>query len=114
MNIFAIETSCDETSASILRENKVLSNVISSQAFHSEFGGVVPELASRAQLEAIDLVASRAFEDSKVSASDIELVAATSGPGLIGSLLTGLNYAKAYALARDTKFIAVNHIEAHL
>jgi tRNA N6-adenosine threonylcarbamoyltransferase len=112
--ILAIETSCDETSASVLRDNEVLSNVISSQLFHNEFGGIVPELASRAQITAIDKVVNKALEDSETDVKDINLTAATRGPGLIGSLLTGLNYAKGFAIARKINFIGINHIESHL
>lgn len=114
INILAFETSCDETSAAVLQENEVLSNVISSQSFHNEFGGVVPELASRGQITAIDAVTKKAIGESGIDAERINLAAAASGPGLIGSLLTGLNYAKAFAIGRNIQFIAVNHIEAHL
>ncbi len=114
LNILAFETSCDETSAAILLDNEVLSNIISLQTFHNEYGGIVPELASRAQLEVIDKVTRKAIADSRIESGEIGLVAAASGPGLIGSLLTGLNYAKAFAIGRNIRFIAVNHIEAHM
>jgi N6-L-threonylcarbamoyladenine synthase len=112
--IFAIESSCDETSAAILNDNIVLSNVISSQLFHSKYGGIVPELASRAHIESIDRIANEALKSADVDSKKIDVVAATKGPGLIGSLLVGLNYAKAFSLAKKTKFIGVNHIESHL
>jgi N6-L-threonylcarbamoyladenine synthase len=112
--IFAIETSCDETSASILDENRVLSNVISSQFFHNEYGGIVPELASRAHLKSIDKIVQSAFDTARASRGDINLTAATQGPGLIGSLLVGYNYAKGFAAANQKPFIGVNHIESHL
>lgn len=112
--IFAIESSCDETSAAILHGHKVLSNIISSQLFHSEYGGIVPELASRAHIEAIDLISSEAFKKAGVSKNDVDLVSATAGPGLIGSLLVGYNYAKAFAISRNLRFIGINHIESHL
>jgi N6-L-threonylcarbamoyladenine synthase len=114
VNILAVETSCDETSVSVLRDNEVLSNIISSQAFHSEFGGIVPELASRAQIKQLDTVAVKAFADAGIEPVSINLTAATRGPGLIGSLLTGLNYTKAFAIASRIRFIGINHIEAHL
>lgn len=111
---FAIETSCDETSASILKDNKVLSNIISSQQFHTEYGGIVPELASRAHINFIDKVSCTAFKESGIKPDKINLVSATQGPGLIGSLLVGLNYAKAFSVAKKIKFIGINHIESHL
>lgn len=112
--IFAIESSCDETSAAVLKDNLVLSNIISSQLFHTKYGGIVPELASRAHIEIIDKISFEALEAAKVDEEKINLVAATKGPGLIGSLLVGLNYAKAFSLARRSKFIGVNHVESHL
>ena len=114
LTIFAIETSCDETSAAILRNNTVLSNIVSSQLFHSKYGGIVPELASRAQISAIDRICNAAIEEAKINKNEINLVAATKGPGLIGSLLVGLNYAKAFAVSKSIKFLGINHIEAHL
>lgn len=112
--IFAIETSCDETAASILKDNVVLSNVISSQMFHSEYGGIVPELASRAHIEIIDKIAAEAFRQASVKKEQISLVAATQGPGLIGSLLVGYNYAKSFALSSNIPFAGLNHIKSHL
>jgi N6-L-threonylcarbamoyladenine synthase len=112
--IFAIETSCDETSASILNEHNVLSNIVSSQMFHSQYGGIVPELASRAHIKTIDKIAAEAFVKAQINKSQIELVAATQGPGLIGSLLVGYNYAKSFAIALNIPFIGINHIESHL
>lgn len=111
---FAIESSCDETSAAVLRDNTVLSNIISSQHFHSEYGGIVPELASRAHVEAIDEISLSAVKQANVSKNEISLVSATAGPGLIGSLLVGYNYAKSFAISRGIKFIGINHIESHL
>lgn len=113
-SIFAIETSCDETSASIFSENIVLSNTISSQFFHNKYGGIVPEFASRAHIKSIDKIVSSAFEKAGVSKNEINLTAATRGPGLIGSLLVGYNYAKGFALANRIPFIGINHIESHL
>lgn len=114
LTIFAIETSCDETSAAILEDNSVKSNIISSQLFHTEYGGIVPELASRAHISAIDRIADAAISKSGISKNNIDIVAATNGPGLIGSLLVGLNYAKSFSLAAGKKFIGINHIESHL
>ena len=113
-SILAIETSCDETSASVLKENEVLSNVISSQLFHSAYGGIVPELASRAHITIIDDIVKSALDESKMKISDIDLVCATQGPGLIGSLLVGYNYGKAIAVAGNKSFLGINHIESHL
>src|SRR5664279_5371557 len=89
--IFAVESSCDETSAAVLRDNSVISNIISSQLFHTEYGGIVPELASRAHIKTIDRIVRQSFEESSLTKKDITLVAATQGPGLIGSLLVGYN-----------------------
>ncbi len=113
-HIFAIETSCDETSAAVLSGNTVLSNVISSQLFHSEYGGIVPELASRAHIKIIDRIVNEAIEKAGVSKEQIGLVAATQGPGLIGSLLVGYNFAKSFAIGLGAPFIGINHIESHL
>lgn len=111
---FAIESSCDETSAAILKNGKVISNIISSQYFHKEYGGIVPELASRAHVEHIDEIVNCCFERSGLKRSDISLVAATRGPGLIGSILVGYNYAKGFALAAKLPFVGIDHIESHL
>ncbi len=111
---FAIESSCDETSASVLMDGKVLSNIISSQYFHKEYGGIVPELASRAHVKIISQIAEQALNDSGISRSEISLVAATRGPGLIGSLLVGYNYAKGFALALGKPFMGIDHIESHM
>ena len=113
-NILAIETSCDETSASVLKGNEVLSNVISSQLFHTAYGGIVPELASRAHIEIIDKIVQSSLDESGINISGIDLVCATQGPGLIGSLLIGYNYAKAIAVAGNKIFLGINHIESHL
>ncbi|MBS1513968.1 MAG: tRNA (adenosine(37)-N6)-threonylcarbamoyltransferase complex transferase subunit TsaD [Bacteroidetes bacterium] len=118
MKILAFETSCDETSAAVLNcddsNNKVLSNIISSQLFHSEFGGVVPEIASREHLKNISHITKQALEKANITLKDIDLVCATSEPGLIGALLVGLNYAKALACAIKKPFVPVNHILSHL
>ncbi|MCF6097196.1 tRNA (adenosine(37)-N6)-threonylcarbamoyltransferase complex transferase subunit TsaD [Thermovorax subterraneus] len=111
-----IETSCDETSAAIVAGGRrILSNVILSQTeWHERFGGVVPEIASRKHLESICAVVEKAFQEAKVDFSDIDLVAVTNGPGLIGALLVGVSYAKAVAYAIKKPLIGVNHIEGHI
>jgi N6-L-threonylcarbamoyladenine synthase len=112
--ILGIESSCDETSAAILQGFNVRSHIVYSQMVHKKYGGVVPELASRAHEHAISQVVDSAFADVDIKPEDIDAIAVTSGPGLMGALLVGLNYAKGFALARDIPFIAVNHVEAHL
>lgn len=111
-----IETSCDETSASVLLNGRnVLSNIISSQiSIHKKFGGVVPEVASRKHVEAISWVIEEALREAKIGFGDIDLVAATYGPGLVGALLVGLSAAKGIALSIKKPFIGVNHIEGHI
>ena len=114
--IFAIESSCDETAAAIVKNGRdVLSNVVASQIkTHIEFGGVVPEVAAREHLEAINVVIAQAFEQANLTANDITAFAATVGPGLVGSLLVGMNAGKALAIAHDKPFIGVNHLNAHV
>ncbi|MBR9978208.1 MAG: tRNA (adenosine(37)-N6)-threonylcarbamoyltransferase complex transferase subunit TsaD [Bacteroidetes bacterium] len=114
MTILGIESSCDETSAAVFRDETLLSNVISSQFFHSEYGGVVPELASRAHLKSMLPIVRQAMLEAGITLNEITAVAATQGPGLIGSLLVGLNFGKALAISLDIPFIPVHHIEAHL
>lgn len=116
MYILAIETSCDDTAASVLLNGrKVLSNVVSSQvSVHQKYGGVVPELASRKHLEAIVPVVKEALEIAGVTLKDIQAIAVTQGPGLIGSLLVGLSFAKSLAFSAGIPFVGINHIEAHL
>lgn len=111
-----IETSCDETSVSVVKDGrKILSNTIFSQIKqHAKFGGVVPEIASRQHLEAISHVTQKALEDAKISFNDVDLVAVTHGPGLVGALLVGVSYAKGLAYALNTPLIGVNHIEGHI
>lgn len=115
MLILGIETSCDETAAAVIRDGKeILSNVISSQAIHSTFGGVVPEVASREHLKTIVPICELALSQANVSLNDIDLVAATMGPGLVGPLLVGLTFAKGLAFAGEKPFVPVNHMEGHL
>ena len=110
-----IETSCDETSAAVLRgEREVLSHIILSQDIHKVYGGVVPELASRAHLRVIDDVVTSALREADVKLADIDLIGATAGPGLIGALLVGLTWGKAAAYALDKPLVGVHHMEAHI
>ena len=117
--ILGIESSCDETAASLITENEqgipvVLSNIISSQVeVHKEFGGVVPELAARSHIEKIDWIVQKAINDSGKKIEEIDAVASTAGPGLIVCLSVGLSFGKAFAAALNKPFIAVNHLEGH-
>jgi len=118
ITILGIESSCDETAVSIVREEngkiKILSNIVSSQFdIHKEFGGVVPELAARAHVEKIDLIAEKAISESRINIEDIDAVAATAGPGLIVCLTVGLNFGKTISASLKKPFIAVNHLEGH-
>ena len=113
--ILAFETSCDETAVAVVRGNEALSNVLSSQvALHARFGGVVPEVAARAHVEAIRSLTHRALTEAGVHPSDLDGVAATAGPGLVGALLVGHSYAKATAWARQLPFVGIDHMEGHL
>ena len=116
MRILGIESSCDETAAAVVEDGvSILSSVVASQlATHARYGGVVPELASREHLRAIVPVVRLALEESKSSYSDLAAVAATMGPGLVGSLLVGLTFAKSLSFARNIPFIGINHIEGHI
>ncbi len=116
MNILGIETSCDETSASIVRDGReVLSNVVAtSLGEHQKFGGIIPEIASRRQLEYINIVTAKAVEDAGLAMKDIDAIAVTKSPGLIGSLLVGITFAGALAYALKKPLIHVNHIHAHI
>ena len=114
--VLGIETSCDETAAAlVMGGNDVISSVVASQIeIHADFGGVVPEIASRAHLEALNPVVARAIVEAGIDETRVDAVACTVGPGLIGALLVGVSAAKALALAWDVPFIGVNHLEAHL
>jgi N6-L-threonylcarbamoyladenine synthase len=112
--ILAIESSCDETSASVIRNGKVLNNIIASQAVHQKYGGVVPELASRAHQQNIVMVVKESMEQSGVVKTDLDAVGFTRGPGLIGSLLVGVSFAKGLALGLGIPLIEVNHMQAHV
>lgn len=116
MHILGIETSCDETAAAVVTDGKMMaSNVVASQIdLHAEYGGVFPELASRAHVEAISAVVDQSLDDAGINLDQIDAVAVTRGPGLVGSLLVGINYAKGLALAADKPLIGVNHLEGHV
>ena len=116
MLVLGIESSCDETAAAVVRDGSfLLSNVIASQIdVHSKYGGVVPEIASRKHMEAIVPVILQALDDANVSLDDIEGIAVTKGPGLVGSLLVGVSVAKSMAFAKNIPFVGVNHLEGHV
>jgi N6-L-threonylcarbamoyladenine synthase len=115
MTVLALETSCDDTCAAVLdAAGRTRSNVISSQHIHDRFGGVVPEIASRQHLELVNLVVARALSEAGVTLDDVELVAATQGPGLIGALLVGLCTAKALAAGRELPLAPVDHLQGHV
>ena len=116
MLVLGIESSCDETAAALVRAGReMLSSVISSQVeTHKRFGGVVPELASREHLDKIVHVVEEAFSRAGVGKEEIDGIAVTQGPGLVGSLLVGLSYAKAMAFALEKPIVGVNHIEGHI
>ena len=112
--ILGIESSCDDTSASVLKNGRVLSNVIANQSIHKKYGGVVPELASRAHLSNIIPVVDSALKKSNVSVKEISAIAFTRGPGLMGSLIIGAEFAKGLGLSLNIPVIDVNHMQAHL
>jgi N6-L-threonylcarbamoyladenine synthase len=114
MNILGIESSCDDTSAAVLTDNGVRSNVIASQSIHVKFGGVVPELASRAHQKTITQTVAQALNEAETSIDNIDLIAVTQGPGLMGSLLVGLCFAKGIALSKNKPIVGVNHMDAHI
>jgi N6-L-threonylcarbamoyladenine synthase len=115
MTILALESSCDDTCAAVIdADGQMRSNVISSQLAHARFGGVVPEIASRHHLERVNAIVEQALADAGVTLADVELVAATQGPGLVGALLVGLSSAKALAAARELPFAAVDHLQGHV
>ena len=112
--ILAIESSCDDTSAALLRGDRILSNVIASQKVHEQYGGVVPELASRAHQQNIVPVVDAAIRNAGVDKSQINAVAFTRGPGLLGSIMVGVSFAKSFAQALSIPLIEVNHLQAHV
>jgi N6-L-threonylcarbamoyladenine synthase len=114
VTILAIESSCDDTSAAVVSDGYIMSNLIAGQEVHRSYGGVVPELASRAHQANIVPVADQALRAAGMKAADIDAVAFTRGPGLLGSLLVGTSFAKGFALAREIPLIEVNHLQAHV
>lgn len=114
MTVLGIESSCDDTAAAIVVDGTLRSSVVSSQGEHGQFGGVVPEVASRAHQRLIVPVVAAALERSSLGLDDVDAVAVTYGPGLVGSLLVGLNFAKALSLGRSIPFVGVNHLEGHV
>ena len=115
LTVIGLETSCDETAVGVVRDGVMLSNVMSSQVDeHARFGGVVPEVAARAHVEAIRSLTHRALRDAGIHQLDVDAVAATRGPGLVGALMVGFAYGKALAWAMDKPFIGVDHMEGHL
>jgi N6-L-threonylcarbamoyladenine synthase len=112
--ILGIESSCDETSAAVYADGVMLSNIIANQTIHEAYGGVVPELASRVHQQNIIPAVQQAILNAKVNKNDIDAVAFTRGPGLLGSLLVGVSFAKAFALAKNIPLIEVNHMQAHI
>ena len=114
--ILAIETSCDETAAAVVENGTtILSNVISSQIdLHAQYGGVFPEVASRKHIEVIHTVVEQALQEAHIGLDDVDCIAVTKGPGLVGSLLVGMNMAKGLALARNKPLLGINHIEGHI
>jgi N6-L-threonylcarbamoyladenine synthase len=114
MIVLGIESSCDETSVAILKNDELTANLISSQDFHTKYGGVVPELSSRAHLQIVNPLVKSALKKSNLELNEIGLIAATAGPGLIGALLVGLTYAKGLSFGSGKPFMGVNHIEGHI
>ena len=112
--ILAIESSCDDTSAAVLRDDRLLSNIIASQKVHEQYGGVVPELASRAHQQNIVHVVDTAIRNANIDKRQLDAIAFTRGPGLLGSLLVGVSFAKSMALSLDIPLIEVNHLQAHV
>ena len=116
MNILSVESSCDETAVAIVRDGReILTDCIASQVeIHKLYGGVVPEIASRKHIEAIYALADQALETAQLTRKDIDAVAVTYAPGLIGAVLVGVNFAKAAALALDVPLVPVHHIRGHI
>ena len=114
ITILGIESSCDDTSAAVLRDAYLLSNVMASQDVHRQYGGVIPELASRAHQQNIVPVVSEALRKAGVGPEDLTAIAFTRGPGLLGSLLVGTSFAKALSLSLDIPMVMVNHLQGHI
>ena len=114
ITILGIESSCDDTSAAVLRNNVLLSNVIASQAVHMKYGGVIPELASRAHQQNIIPVVDTALREAGITADELDAIAFTRGPGLLGSLLVGVSFTKGLSIARNIPMVEVNHLQGHI
>ena len=114
MTLLGIETSCDETAAAICRQGQILSSIVSSQVIHAKYGGVVPELASREHEKLLNKIVHKALKESCVQKQDIDAIAVTSGPGLAGTLLTGVSFAKGMGLGLNIPVIPINHLEDHI
>ncbi len=114
MLVLGIETSCDETSAALVDAGGILSNIIATQAIHQQYGGVVPEFASRAHMRQLLIIIDAALKEEKKNLSDVQAIAVTFGPGLAGSLLVGLSVGKGMALSLHKPFIGINHLEGHI
>ena len=112
--ILGIESSCDDTSAAVIREREILSNIANTQTIHNEYGGVVPELASRAHQQNIIPVVQKSLAEAKIQQNEISAIGFTRGPGLLGSLLVGTSFAKSLAMSLDVPLIEVNHLQAHI
>jgi len=114
MIILGIETSCDETAAAICKNGRILSSIVSSQSIHSQYGGVVPEIASREHERLLNLIVHNALNEAGTNLTDLNAISVTHGPGLAGTLLTGVTFAKGLALGLDIPLIPINHLEAHI
>lgn len=114
ITILGIESSCDDTSAAVIRNTTLLSNVIASQAVHVKYGGVIPELASRAHQQNIIPVVDTALKEAGITADDLDAIAFTRGPGLVGSLLVGVSFTKGLSIARNIPMVEVNHLQGHI
>ena len=112
--ILAIESSCDDTAAAVLHNDKVLSNVVANQLIHNQYGGVVPEVAARAHLEAIQPTLDKALKEAGIDIAEVDAIAVANGPGLAGALMVGIGAAKGLALAHDKPLYAVNHLVGHV
>ena len=114
VTVLAVETSCDETAAAVIRGNELLASLVATQEVHSLWGGVVPELASRLHQRTLTSLAHEAITRSRISLSELDAVASTTGPGLVGALLVGASYGKGLAAGLGKPFVGVNHLEGHL
>ena len=114
MIVLGIETSCDETAVSVCRGGEILSNIVGSQEVHSNFGGVVPEIASREHERLLSALTIKAIDSAKIKISEVDGIAVTNGPGLAGALLTGVSFAKGLAIGLDINIVSINHLEAHI